>query len=136
VTGEITVTLWASSDGSDTDFTVKLVDVHPPTPDYPGGFDLNITDGIPERALPRWSGPGRLLDPGKVYPFVLKLSPTANVPKGPPHPCGHLEQQLPRFDVNSQHGEPLITTGAHEWRLTRSITTGRTPHISPCRVTP
>ena len=46
VTGEIAVKLWASSSAVDTDFTAKLIDVYPPSPDFPGGFDLNIGDGI------------------------------------------------------------------------------------------
>ena len=41
VTGEITVSLWASSSAVDTDFTAKLIDVYPTCPGYPGGFDLN-----------------------------------------------------------------------------------------------
>ena len=46
VTGEIELKLWASSSALDTDFTAKLVDVHPSTPDFPGGFDMNLADGI------------------------------------------------------------------------------------------
>ncbi|MEJ1730966.1 CocE/NonD family hydrolase C-terminal non-catalytic domain-containing protein, partial [Escherichia coli] len=46
VTGEISVTLWASSTALDTDFTAKLIDVYPQSADYPAGFDLNINDGI------------------------------------------------------------------------------------------
>ncbi len=30
----------------DTDFTVKLIDLYPPNPDYPAGVDLNVGDGI------------------------------------------------------------------------------------------
>jgi len=46
VTGPITVTLHVSSSAPDTDFTAKLLDVYPPSKDYPAGFDLNLTDGI------------------------------------------------------------------------------------------
>src|SRR5690606_8386534 len=46
VTGEIEVRLFASSSAVDTDFTAKLIDVYPPSDDWPGGFDLNIGDGI------------------------------------------------------------------------------------------
>jgi predicted acyl esterase len=38
--------LWASSTAPDTDFTAKLVDVYPPSEDFPGGFDLGVKDGI------------------------------------------------------------------------------------------
>ena len=46
VTGPLTMKLWASSSATDTDFTVKLIDVHPPNEDYPDGFAQNITDSI------------------------------------------------------------------------------------------
>lgn len=46
VTGENEVRLFASSSAIDTDFTAKLLDVYPPSADWPGGFDLNIGDGI------------------------------------------------------------------------------------------
>ncbi len=45
VTGELSVRLWVASDCVDTDFTAKLIDVYPPSDDFPAGFDLNITDG-------------------------------------------------------------------------------------------
>ena len=35
VTGPITVKLWASSSALDTDFTAKLLDIYPSSPDYP-----------------------------------------------------------------------------------------------------
>ena len=53
VTGELAVKLWVSSSAVDTDFTAKLIDVYPPSADFPGGFDLNIGDGILRDPLPR-----------------------------------------------------------------------------------
>ena len=50
VTGPLTLKLWISSTAVDTDFTVKLLDVHPPNGDYPQGFAMNVTDSI-QRAL-------------------------------------------------------------------------------------
>ena len=44
--GPVEVELWASSTAVDTDFTAKLVDVYPPSDDYPSGYALNIGDGI------------------------------------------------------------------------------------------
>jgi putative CocE/NonD family hydrolase len=46
VAGPIAVRLTVSSSAPDTDFTVKLLDVHPPSADYPQGFAMNLTDGI------------------------------------------------------------------------------------------
>ncbi|MGH9337770.1 MAG: CocE/NonD family hydrolase, partial [Vicinamibacteria bacterium] len=44
--GPIEVTLWASSDAPDTDFTAKLIDEYPPNLDYPYGFQLYLNKGI------------------------------------------------------------------------------------------
>jgi putative CocE/NonD family hydrolase len=108
VTGEIEVKLWASSSAMDTDFTAKLVDVYPPSADWPGGFDLNIGDGIVRARFRESLTEEKLMEPGKVYPFTIKLYPTSNVFKR-----GHrirvniASSNFPRFDVNPNTGEPL-----------------------------
>lgn len=107
VTGEIQVKLWASSTAPDTDFTAKLVDVYPPSADFPGGFDLNITDGI-VRARYRDSQDEVLMEPGNVYTFTIKLYPTSNVfKKGHRIRVDLSSSNFPRFDVNPNTGEPL-----------------------------
>ena len=69
VTGEITVQLWASSLRVDTDFTAKLIDVYPPSADYPGGFDLNLEDGIVRARFARDSlKEEKLMTPGTILP--------------------------------------------------------------------
>ena len=35
MTGPIEVALWVATSAADTDFTAKLIDVYPPSPDYP-----------------------------------------------------------------------------------------------------
>jgi uncharacterized protein len=108
VTGEITVQLWASSSAVDTDFTAKLIDVYPPSPDYPGGFDLNLEDGIIRARFRDSLAAEKLMKPGTIYPFTIKLYPTSNVFKR-----GHRirvdisSSNFPRFDVNPNTGEPL-----------------------------
>ncbi|MFQ5792733.1 MAG: CocE/NonD family hydrolase, partial [Acidobacteriota bacterium] len=108
VTGEIEVKLWASSSAVDTDFTAKLVDVHPPNRDYPGGFDMNIGDGIIRARFRESIEEEKLMEPGTVYPFTIRLYPTSNVFKR-----GHRirvdisSSNFPRFDVNPNTGEPL-----------------------------
>ena len=106
VTGPIVVNLWVGSSAPDTDFTAKLVDVYPPSPDYPEGYALNITDGI-RRAKFRdsWESPS-LLEPGGVYPLTIELFPTSNL-----FAPGHRirldisSSNFPRFDVNGNTGE-------------------------------
>ncbi len=108
VTGEIEVKLWASSSAVDTDFTAKLIDVYPPSADWPGGFDLNLEDGIVRARLRESLKKERLMKPGTVHPFTIRLYPTANVfKKGHRIRVDVSSSNFPRFDVNPNTGEPL-----------------------------
>ena len=79
VIGPITVRLFVSSTAVDTDFTVKLVDVYPPPADFPGGFDLNITDAIVRASYRNGRTTRELIEPGRVYELEIEPFPTANV---------------------------------------------------------
>jgi len=46
VTGPVSLRLWIASDSPDTDFTAKLIDVYPPSADFPPGFAMNLTEGL------------------------------------------------------------------------------------------
>jgi putative CocE/NonD family hydrolase len=108
VIGPITVTLYASSNRTDTDFTAKLVDVYPPGPEWPVGFDLNITDAIVRGRYRATRDHAELLVPGKVYPFTIEPFPTANVfKKGHRIRVDISSSNFPRFDANPNTGEPL-----------------------------
>jgi putative CocE/NonD family hydrolase len=108
VIGPITVTLYASSNRTDTDFTAKLVDVYPPGPEWPLGFDLNITDAIVRGRYRATRDHAELLVPGKVYPFTIEPFPTANVfKKGHRIRVDISSSNFPRFDANPNTGEPL-----------------------------
>ena len=115
VTGSIEMRLWASSSAVDTDFTAKLIDVYPPSGDYPEGLAINITDSI-IRARYRngWNRP-EFMTPGQPYEFVFQLYPTSNVFK-----AGHRirldisSSNWPRFDVNPNTGGPLGREGRYE----------------------
>src|SRR5262249_45309130 len=108
VTGEIEVGLWVSSSALDTDFTAKLVDVYPASPDFPGGFDLNVGDGILRMRFRESLKQEVFMKPGTIYPITIKLYPTSNIFKR-----GHRvrldvsSSNFPRFDVNPNSGEPL-----------------------------
>jgi hypothetical protein len=107
--------LWASSSAIDTDFTAKLVDVHPPSGDYPDGLAINITDSI-IRARYRngWEKP-EMMTPGKEYEFVFELYPTSVVFR-----TGHRirldisSSNWPRFDVNHNTGGTLGSDNNYE----------------------
>jgi putative CocE/NonD family hydrolase len=106
--GPVEVTLYAASTATDTDFTAKLVDVYPPSADFPTGFDMNLTDGIVRASYRDHFETRQLLVPGKIYTIIVRPFDTANVVKK-----GHRvrldisSSNFPRFDVNPNSGEPL-----------------------------
>jgi uncharacterized protein len=109
VTGPITAHLWFSSSAVDTDVTVKLIDVYPPSPSYPEGYALLLTDTILRcRYRNGKNGPGEVMRPGEIYHLVVPLYPTSNLFK-----AGHRirvdisSSNFPRFDVNPNTGDPL-----------------------------
>jgi putative CocE/NonD family hydrolase len=108
VTGELAVELWVSSMAVDTDFTAKLIDVYPPSDDFPGGFDLNIGDGILRTRFRKSLGKEELMQPGLANKITIRLYPTSNVfKKGHRIRVDISSSNFPRFDVNPNTGEPL-----------------------------
>ena len=108
VTGEIEVRLFASSSAVDTDFTAKLIDVYPPSADWPGGFDLNIGDGIVRGRFRQSLKKEVLMTPDEACEFTIKMYPTSNVfKKGHRIRVDISSSNFPRFDVNPNTGEPL-----------------------------
>ena len=108
VTGPITVTLWISSSAVDTDFTAKLLDVYPPSEDYPDGYHMNLVDSIIRvRYREGWEREV-LMTPGEIYRVTITLPPTSNL-----FAAGHRlrldisSSNFPRFDVNPNTGEPV-----------------------------
>jgi hypothetical protein len=107
VTGPLTAKLHIASDGPDTDFTVKLIDVYPPNEDYPYGFAMNVTDGILRARYRRsWERPTPLT-PGVPEAITIDVFPTSNLFK-----AGHRiridisSSNFPHFDVNPNTGAP------------------------------
>ena len=108
VTGRLIVKLWASSNALDTDFTAKLVDVYPPSADYPEGVSLNIADSIVRARYRNSPEKAELMKPGEPYEFTIEMYPTSLL-----FAAGHRirvdisSSNFPRFDVNPNTGEPL-----------------------------
>lgn len=99
VTGPVELILFASSTAPDTDFTGKLVDVHP------DGRAEILTEGILRARYRESMSDPRLLEPNHVYEFHVDLRATANV-FGAQHRI-RLEvssSNFPRFDRNSNTG--------------------------------
>jgi putative CocE/NonD family hydrolase len=106
VVGPIEAELWVSTDGPDTDFTAKLIDVHPPSPDYPRGYAMILTDGIVRLRYAEDPTQARMRTPGEVVRIVVTAFPTANL-----FLPGHRirldisSSNFPKFDVNPNTGE-------------------------------
>ncbi len=118
VTGPISARLWVSSTAPDTDFTIKLVDVYPPNPDYREGFAMNLSHGILRMKFRDSHEDLQLMTPGRIYEIEITAFPTSNL-----FQAGHrirLEvssSNFPHFDVNPNTGraagEPGPTIIAH-----------------------
>jgi len=127
VTGPISVRLWISSSAPDTDLTAKLLDIYPPSTDYPGGYHMNLVDSILRcRYRNSWTQP-EMMRPGEAYPITIALPPTSNLFR-----AGHRirldisSSNFPRLDVNPNTGEPM---GRH----TRTVTAENRVYVDPGR---
>ena len=108
VTGSIEMHLWASSSAVDTDFTAKLIDVYPPSDDYPEGLAINITDSIIRARYRNGYEKPELMTPEQPYLFRFQLYPTSNIfKKGHRIRLDISSSNWPRFDVNPNTGGPL-----------------------------
>ncbi len=108
VTGPIEMHLWASSSAVDTDFTAKVIDVYPPSPDLPEGLDINITDSIIRARYRNGFQRPELMTEDEAYEFVFQLYPTSNVfAKGHRIRLDISSSNWPRFDVNHNTGGSL-----------------------------
>ena len=101
VTGPVVVKLFAATDGRDTDFTARLVDVHP------DGYARNLCDGIIRGRYRETLERQELLEPGEVYEFTIDLWVTSNVfRKGHRIRVDISSSNFPRFDRNLNTGNP------------------------------
>jgi putative CocE/NonD family hydrolase len=99
VTGPVIAKVFASTDGRDTDFTAKLVDVHP------DGYAVNLCDGIIRGRYRESTSTQKLLEPGAVYEFTIDLWPTSNVfLRGHRIRLDIASANFPRFDRNPNTG--------------------------------
>ncbi len=131
ITGSILVTLWVSSNATDTDFTAKLLDIYPPTDDYPSGYHLNLADSVIRTRYRNGFNEAQMMDPGKVYRVNIQLPPISNLFKE-----GHFirldiaSSNFPKYDVNPNTGEAL---GRHT-HMIKAVNTVYMDHIRPSNV--
>jgi putative CocE/NonD family hydrolase len=104
VTGPIEVVLYAASSARDTDFAVKLVDVHP------DGYAQNLADGIIRARYRNGYERTELLEPGGVAELRIKLAATSNVfKKGHRIRLDVTSSNFPRFSRNLNTGDDVAT---------------------------
>ncbi len=102
VTGPVTAVLYAMSSAPDTDWVVRLEDVHP------DGYVRNLCDGILRARYRDSFERPELLAPGQVYRFDIDLWATSNA-----FLPGHrvrvaiTSSCFPRFDRNLNTGGPI-----------------------------
>jgi putative CocE/NonD family hydrolase len=104
VTGPVEAVIYAATDGRDTDFTAKLVDV------APDGRALNLCDGIVRARYRNSLSRAELVEPGRVYEYHIQLGSTSFV-----FAPGHRirldvsSSNFPRFDRNLNTGGDFAT---------------------------
>jgi putative CocE/NonD family hydrolase len=102
VTGPIKVVLYAATDGPDTDWTAKLVDVSPT------GYAMNLCDGIVRARYRESRSNATLLTAGTVYEYEIEVGVTGNVfRRGHRVSIEVSSSNFPRFDRNLNTGNEL-----------------------------
>jgi putative CocE/NonD family hydrolase len=118
ITGAITAEIFASSSAKDTDFMVKLSDVHP------DGYSQNITPPLSGVIRARYrdseSEPS-LLEPGQIYKYKIGLMYTSFLfKKGHRLRVSLTSSYFPHIDRNPNTGRPFGLDA--EWvRATQTI---------------
>lgn len=108
IAGPLKIILWVATDGLDTDFTAKLLDVYPPGGAYPSGAAVNLADSIVRLRFRNGFEREELAEPGTVYELSFELYPTANRFAKDHHLRVDISSSnFPRFDVNPNTGGPL-----------------------------
>jgi putative CocE/NonD family hydrolase len=104
VTGPIRLKLFAASSAVDTDFTAKLVDVHP------SGFVQRLCDGIVRARFRNGMDKPELIEPGAVYDYDIDLWNTSQVFfKGHRIGLEIASSAFPKYDRNLNSGEDLAS---------------------------
>jgi putative CocE/NonD family hydrolase len=102
VAGPITMKLFAATDGTDTDWMIKLIDV------YPDGTSMPVSEGILRAKFREGLDKMKLLTPNQVYEYDIELTGTANVfQKGHRIRVDITSSNFPQFDRNPNTGEAL-----------------------------
>jgi len=109
VTGPLTIKLWISSSAVDTDFTAKLIDVYPPSEDYPEGYAMNLADGILRTHYRDGFDKPEMMKVGDVYALTIPMFATSNLfKKGHRIRVDISSSDYPAYDPNPNTGDPYM----------------------------
>ena len=101
VTGQVVAELFVSSTAIDTDITIKVVDVYPPSESYPEGYALNIAHGILRMRFRESFEHPNPMENAQVYQIRIPSFPMSNL-----FCAGHrlrlevASSNFPHFDIN------------------------------------
>lgn len=102
VTGTVELVLFAASDRPDTDWTAKLVDVHP------DGRAINLCHGIVRARYRESLERSRPLEPGRVYEYAIPVGSTCNLfHRGHRIRLEVSSSNFPHYDANPNTGARL-----------------------------
>jgi uncharacterized protein len=102
VSGHVTVELWAESDGPDTDWMAKLVDV------YPDGTERLVLDSAFRARFREGFDHEVFMKKGEVYKFTLDMWSTSLIFNKGHRIAVHITSSNdPRFDPNPNTGKPM-----------------------------
>ena len=114
ITGPIQARLYVSSDAKDTDFTAKLVDVHP------DGTAFTVQEGILRMRYREGFKQAVLMKPGEVYPITVDLTVTSlYVGAGHRIRLEISSSNFPRFERNLNTGGKNFDET--EWKVARNV---------------
>jgi putative CocE/NonD family hydrolase len=118
VTGSIEITLYVSSDVRDTDFTVKLVDVHP------DGRAYNLDETIQRVRYREGYDRQVFMEPGEVYQLAVSpMSTSASFGRGHRIRVEVSSSNFPRFARN-------LNTGGRNYDESEGVVARNTVHHS------
>jgi putative CocE/NonD family hydrolase len=101
LTGQIIARLFISSSAPDTDITIKLIDLYPPSEDYPEGFAMNLAHGILRARFRKSFVNPEPLEPDHVHEIEIKAFPTSNLfARGHRIRIDIAGSNFPHFEIN------------------------------------
>ncbi|WP_194954661.1 CocE/NonD family hydrolase [Sphingopyxis solisilvae] len=117
LTGQAVAELFVSSTAVDTDIMIKIVDVYPPSADYPDGYALNIAHGLLRMRFRDSFETPEIMEPGYIYRVQIASFPMSNRFAAGHHIRVEIAgSNFPHFDINPNTDwrveglEPVVAT--------------------------